>query len=216
MLRHVEIDKIAKVMKHVDSGVEFDEKSGFGDSQLAPLFRLRRFKVQRGIGLEFGEPRLKRRLVIRLRRQQIRVQIARSTYLSFSKHVFPESVRLVRGSSRSQLPQIEVKMTSLAIAQVLRAAQRRVTFRARSTNGHHLVEPLPNVAKITVLEKLFSLIFFGRRPRSGVSLAADGREKSIVRIETMRLVAPTNAAFGRIGTCRRRRGRTIRVSEMRM
>ena len=79
MLRHVEIDEIAKVMKHVDSGVEFDEKRGFGDSQLAPFFRLWRLKVQRGKGLEFGEPRLKRRLVIRLRREQIRVQIARST-----------------------------------------------------------------------------------------------------------------------------------------
>ena len=68
-----------------------------------------------------------------------------------------------------------------------------------------------------MLEKLFSLIFFGRRPRSGVSLAADGREKSLVRIETMRLIAPTNAAFGRLGTHRRRRrGGTIRVSEMRM
>ena len=40
MLRHVEIDEIAEMMKHVDSGVEFDEKRGFGDSQLAPFFRL--------------------------------------------------------------------------------------------------------------------------------------------------------------------------------
>ena len=72
------------------------------------------------------------------------------TYLSFSEHIFPESVGLVGGSSRSQLFQIEVKMTSLAIAQVLRAAQGRVASRARSTNGHHLVESLSDVAKIAL------------------------------------------------------------------
>lgn len=99
VLRHVQIDEVAKMMKHVDPGVEFDEEGRLGDSDVASLLRFGRFELQRSEFLEFREPRLERRFVAGIRGQQLRIQGTGPTNLSLGEGIFSKSINIHSGSA---------------------------------------------------------------------------------------------------------------------